>query len=314
MNKIFESYWGIDVSKNWLDIALDNQVFRINQDENAIEEFLNQHSVNECNTLVTLESTGGYEQLAVEHFSKRGFRVHVAHPMKVKSFARAKGRLAKTDIIDARLLRDYGRFVEFSEIRDLPCKIARELGVLGSRLGQLKEMHHQESCRLGVASEQFTRRSIGILLNVIKTEIKEIEKEMLEKINSAEELKSRYQLLQTMKGVGPTLALSLVSSVPELGMTNKKEIAALIGVAPITNQSGQRNGRAATRYGRNGVRKILYMGALAACRHNNKFKHFYMKLIQAGKPKKVAIVAVMRKMIVILNAMIMSKRAYMVDI
>jgi len=314
MSAIFENYWGVDISKFWLDIALDNQVFRVNQSEIAIEEFLSQHSINVCNTLVTLESTGGYEQLAVECFSKKGFKVHIAHPTKVKSFARAKGSLAKTDIIDARLLKEYGRFVDPSEIRDLPSKTARELNSLGARLAQLKEMHHQESCRLGTAREQFTKRSIDTLLNAIKAEIKEIEKEMLKSINSAEELKSKYNLLQTMNGVGPTLALTLVSSVPELGVVNKKEIAALIGVAPITNQSGQRIGRASTRYGRNGVRKILYMGALAACRHNKKFKEIYMKLIAAGKPKKVAIVAVMRKMLVILNAMIMKKTAFTVDI
>lgn len=310
MSMILESYWGIDVSKNWLDISTDNQITRIDQTEAAIEKFLSQNPIDETKTLITLESTGGYEQLAVDIFSKKGFRVHVAHPTKVKSFARAKGRLAKTDAIDAKLLSEYGRFIDSSEIRDLPSKMTRELNALGSRLEQLKEMHHQESCRQGIAAEQFTKRSISIILNVIKNEIKEVEKEMLEKIDSSVELKEKYNLLRTMKGVGPTLALALISSMPELGIANKKEIAALVGVAPITNQSGQRTAKAMTRYGRHGVRKILYMGALVACRYNDKFKFFYKKLIDAGKAKKVAIVAVMRKMIIILNAMIMSKKAF----
>ena len=113
-----------------------------------------------------------------------------------------------------------------------------------------------------------------------------------------------------MKGVGPVLALTLISALPELGIANKKEIAALVGVAPITKQSGQKNGKATTQYGRHGVRKILYMSALVASKHNIRFKYFYEKLIAAGKPKKVAIVAVMRKMVVILNAMIMSKKTF----
>lgn len=314
MSMIFENFWGIDVSKNWLDIATHKTVIRIDQTRESLENFLNQNSINETNTLITLESTGGYEQLAVDYFSEKGFTIHVAHPTKVKAFARAKGRLAKTDHIDAKLLCEYGRFIELSEIRDLPTKMTRELHALGSRLEQLKEMHHQESCRQGIASESLTKRSIKMMLKVIKNELKQIEAEMLEKIKTSPELKEKYDLLRTMKGVGPMLALALISCVPELGITNKKEIAALIGVAPITNQSGQKTGRAITRYGRHGVRKILYMGALVACKHNEKLKIFYKKLVDAGKPKKVAIVAVMRRMLVILNAMIMRKRPFMVDI
>lgn len=309
VSMIFENCWGVDVSKNWLDIAMGDKVTRIDQTEEAIELFLKE-SFKSKNTLIVLESTGGYERLAVDCFSKAGMTLHVAHPTKVKSFVRAKGRLAKTDAIDAVLLREYGYFIDPSEIRDLPGKIAQELHSLGSRLEQLKEMHHQESCRLGMVSEQISRQSINFMLDAIKNEIKNIEKEMLVKVNGSQELKEKYDLLRTMKGVGPTLALSLISSLPELGIANKKEIAALVGVAPITNQSGQKTGKAMTRYGRHGIRKILYMGALVACRHNEKFKFFYKKLIEAGKPKKVAIVAVMRKMIVVLNAMIMTKRAF----
>jgi len=307
---VFENYWGVDVSKNWLDIATGNRVMRINQTKEALEEFLVENAINEANTLVILESTGGYEQLAVDYFSEKGFTVHVAHPTKVKSFARAKGRLAKTDAIDAKLLGEYGRFIDISEIRNLPSKIARKLRSLGSRLEELKEMHHQESCRLGIVSESITKKSINSILNILKKEIALIENKALEVVKSSVELKEKYDLLRTMKGVGPTLSLTLICSLPELGVANKKEIAALVGVAPITNQSGQKAGKAMTRFGRHNVRRILYMGALVACRYNTKFKHFYHKLIEAGKPKKVAIVAVMRKMLVILNAMIMTKTAF----
>lgn len=310
MKTIFENYWGIDVSKKWLDIATGEHVVRIDQTDEAFEKFLNQADRNPQETLITLESTGGYERLAVDFFSKKGFKINVAHPTKVKSFAKAKGRLAKTDKIDAHILREYGRFIDVSEIRELPDKMTEELGFLNSRLEQLKGMHHQESCRLGITTEKLAKKSVCIILKALKNEIEKIEQEMLKKITLSKELKEKYDLLRTMKGVGPILALTLISGLPELGSANKKEVAALVGVAPITNQSGQKSGKAMTKYGRHGIRKILYMGALVASRHNNKFKYFYEKLIAAGKPKKVAIVAVMRKMVVILNAMIMSKKAF----
>jgi transposase len=309
MSISFENYWGVDVSKNWLDIACDKGVFRVEQTSEAIIAFINKNVEANQKILVTLESTGGYEQLAVDHISAAGLTVNVAHPSKAKSFARAKGRLAKTDAIDAKLLREYGRFIDTSKIRDLPTKIERELHMLGSRVEQLKEMHHQESCRLGLASD-YVKKSILSMLKMFKKEMQLIETKMLKIISTIPHLKENYDLLRTMKGVGPVIALTLISGLPELGKVNKKEIAALVGVAPITNQSGQKNGRATTRYGRHGVRKILYMGALVACRRNAKFKQFYDKLVAAGKPKKVALVAVMRKMIVVLNTMLSTRKAF----
>ena len=170
MNTVFENYLGIDVSKKWLDIATGTQVVRIDQTEDALEDFLKRADLKPMETLITLESTGGYERLAVGFFSKKGFKINVAHPTKVKSFAKAKGRLAKTDQIDANVLRDYGRFIDVSEIRELPGKITEELDFLNSRLEQLKEMHHQESCRLGIISEPITKKSINSILRILKKE------------------------------------------------------------------------------------------------------------------------------------------------
>lgn len=305
----FENYWGVDISKNWLDISINNQVTRLDQTKKAIRKFLASKG-DESTTLIVLESTGGYEQLAMDCFSEKGYTVHVAHPSRVKAFARAKGKLAKTDVIDAKLLGEYGRFIDISEIRPLPSKIERKLRSLNSRLEELKEMHHQETCRFGIVSEAIAKKSIISILRILKKEIDLIEKEALEIIKGLPELKEKYDLLRTMKGVGPVLSLTLICSLPELGRANKKEIAALVGVAPITNQSGQNTGKAMTRFGRHNVRRVLYMGALVACRYNEKFKYFYQKLIEAGKPKKVVIVAVMRKMLVILNAMVMKKTTF----
>lgn len=310
MNTAFEGYWGIDVSKAWLDIAVENKVIRIDQTTESIKKFIKEQSPGSKKILAILESTGGYEQRAATCLNENGITVHIAHPNKVKAYARAKGRLAKTDKIDAMLLKEYGSFINVEDIRDLPSKKQHQLELLGARLAQLKNFHHQESCRDGIASEKVVKESIKAILELLKKEIKEIQKNILTLIKADTELKNTYDLLCSMKGVGPTLAMILITDLPELGRANKKEIAALVGVAPITNQSGIKTGKAMTRYGRSSIRKVLYMGALTACRHNAKLKVFYEKLRASGKPAKVAIVAVMRKMIVILNSMIASKTAF----
>ena len=308
MNNSFNNYWGIDVSKNWLDIAIDNKVLRIEQTEKAINAFIKQHYQE--NILAVVESTGGYESMVVNRLDKSGITVHIAHPNKAKAFAQAKGRLAKTDKIDAKLLKEYGQFINEDKIRKLPGKNQIELQLLASRLEQLKNMHHQESCRLGIAHDTMIKKTITLILKSLDTQMIFVEKKIMDLINSDVNLKEKYTLLRSMKGVGSVLAMHLITDLPELGEANKKEIAALVGVAPMTNQSGQKTKKAMTRYGRNELRKKLYMGALVACRYNTKFKLFYEKLVAAGKPKKVALVAVMRRMIVILNAMMHSKKSF----
>lgn len=310
MTTCFESYWGIDVSKDWLDIAIENQVFQIARREETLLEFVKAHRMPEGSTLVVLESTGGYERLVVQCLALSGMVVHVAHPNKVVAYATAKGRLAKTDKIDAKILCQYGRFIEAHDIKELPSQSQQSLQLYGARLEQLKQMHHQESCRLGQCDFDGVRGSHELMMELLKKQIKEIEGTVMAIIESTPELKEKYLILRSMKGVGPVLAMTLLIDLPELGKANKKEIAALVGVAPITNQSGQRTGKAMTRYGRKEVRKVLYMAALTACRHNSKLKAFYERLVAAGKLKKVALVAVMRKMLVILNAMLHTKTSF----
>lgn len=310
MNTTYNHYWGIDVSKNWLDIAIANKVTRVEQNEKSIKAFVKANKVSTDNALVVVESTGGYEKLAIHCLSELGLRIHVAHPNRVCAYAKAKGRLAKTDQIDAILLSHYGTFIDASDIRSQPSKQQEELHHLGARLEQLKQMHHQESCRLGLVTTKAVKKSQEAVLRLIKKQINEIEQLILGIIKADPELIEKYDLLSSMKGVGQTLALALLIDLPELGCANKKEIAALVGVAPITYQSGQKERKAMTKQGRSGVRKILYMGALSACRYNPKLKVFYHRLLEAGKPKKVAIVAVMRKMLVILNALLQSKTCF----
>lgn len=301
---------GIDVSKNWLDISINQEVTRINQEKSKITSFIKNKLNDPAGSLCVLESTGGYEKLAANCFSDAGVQVHIAHPNRVRHFAIAKGCLAKTDKLDAKMIESYGQFIEQDEIRALPNQLQQELNDLNSRLAQLKDTHHQESCRLHLVTCKFIKKSHGDILKILAKEIVKVETRIKKIISENAELKQKFKLLKTMKGVGDVLALTLITALPELGKVSKKEIAALVGVAPITKQSGQKKGKAMTQKGRNAVRRVLYMGALVAAHHNPIFKPFYNSLIERGKPKKVALVAVMRKMIVVLNAMITKNMAF----
>jgi transposase len=309
-SKAYENYCGIDVSKEWLDFSLENNVFRVKQDKLQIKKFICKYLQAKASVLCVLESTGGYEHLVSGCLVETGISVHVAHPNKVVAFAKAKGRLAKTDRIDAKILAEYGEFIQGHELRSPSSKAQLVLQELSSRLAQLKMSRHQEGCRLGIVKTPKVRRSLEMMLKALDKQICELEEAILDAIKQDERLKKQFNILQSMKGVGKTLAMVILTDLPEVGTLNKKQIAALVGVAPITKQSGNWHGAATTKYGRATVRKVLYMAALVASRYNEKMRQFYDRLIANGKPKKVALVAVMRKMIVILNAMICNEACY----
>lgn len=302
--------WGVDVSKEWLDISIQSKVERIKQTQESIHQFIAKHYVEKAPTFVVLESTGGYEQLAVSCFSDAGLIVHVAHPNRIRHYAKAKGYAAKSDKLDAKIIENYGYFMDPASIRSLPTPLEHQLSAFYTRLSQLKESHQQEVCRLGRVTERQVIHSHQRLLKALEKQIQQIESQLHSLIASDASLKERYELLQTMKGVGPMLAMTLICELPELGRANKKEIAALVGVAPITKESGKFKGKSFTQNGRQSVRKTLYMGALTAARYDEKMKAFYERLLAKGKLKKVALVAVMRKMIVILNAMVQTNTAF----
>jgi len=310
MESKFKVVWGIDISKEWMDISIDGKVTRIDQREASINAFIKQHKKGNQKTLVVVESTGGYERLAVDSLSKATCVVHIAHPNKVRAYAKARGCFAKTDKLDAKLIEGYGKFIDPGIIHDVPSRLERRLNALSTRLSQLKESRHQETCRIGMASEAEIKVSHETVIETLDERIREIEGVLLKLIESQEALREKYALLQSMKGVGPVLAMTLVGQLPELGELNGKQIAALVGVAPMTNESGKKAGRATTQYGRQSVRKVLYMGALVATVHNPTLSVFYKRLVSKGKVKKVALVAVMRKMIVTLNAMVRSNTVY----
>ena len=304
----YEVVWGIDVSKDWIDISIDRKVTRVKQTTKEINAFIKDQAEKDKQALAVLESTGGYERLAVSCLVQSGFMVHVAHPNKVRDYAKARGYVAKTDKLDAMIIEGYGRFIDPADLHTLMSEKELKLSDFSARLTQLKVLHHQEACRLGMVLDKKInkkiKRSHEMLMKVIERQKEEIEAVLLELITSDEALNQKYKLLKSMKGVGPVLAMTLIADLPELGKLNKKEIAALVGVAPMTKESGKFRGKAMTQHGRESVRRVLYMAALVATQHNERFKIFYQKLLAKGKLKKVALVAVMRKMIVTLNAMV----------
>ncbi len=307
----YSHFYGIDVSKEWIDIATEKEVFKVKQTERDIRKFVGKYFKNaDRSTLCVLESTGGHEHLVSQQLVQAGITVHIAHPSKVVAFAKAKGRLAKTDKIDAKILKEYGQFIQPHEVRLPLTQKQLELQELSSRLAQLKITHHQESCRLSEVKTPIVKQSLKKMISSINQLIETTEKAILEIINNDGALREKMTLLQSMPGVGKVLSTVLITELPELDTLNKKQIAALVGVAPLTRQSGKWAGMSSTRYGRPAVRKILFMGALVASKHNKKLKQFYDRLVAAGKPKKVALVAVMRKMIVILNAMVCNSEHY----
>lgn len=296
---------GVDVAKEWIDIAVagDSRVKRIVNSEPAIDAWLSQIGAGAIG-LVAFEPTGGYER----HLRRCLHRAKVAskqvHPNEVVAYRRRRGIKAKTDRIDAKLLADFA--AEELARRELePVPQADEvLRELASRRRQLQAMLHAETCRCDVADSASVRESLQAVIATLERSLAAVDRAIAERIaNSANSETSRR--LQTFCGVGPAIAETLIADVPELGHLSGKKIAALCGLAPHTRESGNQRGHASTGHGRPGVRKVLFNGARSAIQHNPVMKAFYRRLVdQNHRLGKVALTAVMRKMLVILNAMI----------
>jgi transposase len=251
--------------------------------------------------LVLLEATGGLERPLVYALEAAGLPYRVANPRLIRDFARATGKLAKTDQIDAHVLVEYAQKIR-PEARTLADPERRVLRELVLRRQQLLDMKAQEENRLRTAPKPVAA-SIRAMIRVLDKEIAKLERQMDHFIDQHPMLIAETELLESVKGVGHVLSRTLCGLVPELGHTNHKEIAALIGLAPFNCDSGHFRGKRSCWGGRADVRRILYMAAIAAARYNPKFKAFYERLRLAGKPFKLAITATMRKLLVLLNAM-----------
>lgn len=301
--KNIKQYVGIDVAKGHLDIFIypDGLSQRIDNNANDIsllaKNVLAVHDI----ASITLESTGGYENVAMSILEQQ-WRVTRAHPNYVHNFSKALGKRAKTDQIDAKIIAQYGQFTE-AECRD-KITVDRVLHALVTRRDQLKELAHAEKCRLPKTSEILVNQSITAVIALLETQILALGVSIEEHIAASPESAHKKALICSFKGAGKATAASLLAYLPELGTLNKKQIAALVGVAPYNHDSGTKTGKRFIHGGRQNVRNALYMTALVAMRHNKIMKAFYDKLKAAGKPSKLALTAVIRKIIVILNTMI----------
>ena len=298
---------GIDVSKATLDIAASSDVaqFTVSNDSdgfNAIITGLRRHSV----ALVLMEATGGLEVAVACSLQAEGFEVAVVNPRQARDFARAMGYLAKTDRIDARVLTQMAEVINRHPerkrfIRALPDAERQALAAMVVRRRQLIAMLVAELNRLYPSHPQ-NKKSINTIIKALEDELVRLEKEMDSHIRN--HFKEIAERLSSIKGVGTMTVSALLAEIPELGTLSRREISALIGVAPVNRDSGTMRGRRTIFGGRAGVRSALYMAALVATRFNPVIKTFYVRLLAAGKAKKVALVACMRKLLTILNAML----------
>jgi transposase len=252
--------------------------------------------------LVVVEATGGYERLLAASLAGAGIPVAVVNPRQVRDFARATGQLAKTDTIDARILAEFAERVR-PPVRMLPSEAAELLTSLVVRRRQLIEMLSAERHRQKGAPRKL-RPGIADHVQWLRCRIDDVDQEIDREVRSSPVWRVQDDLLRSVPGVGPTLSRTLIAALPELGTLNRKEVAALAGVAPLNCDSGTIRGKRRIWGGRAQVRRVLYMGTLVATRHNPVIRAFYTRLRAAGKPPKVDLVACMRKLLTILNAIL----------
>lgn len=252
--------------------------------------------------LIVAEATGGYERALVAALATAGLPVVVANPRQVRDFAKATGQLAKTDRLDADILALFAERVRPTP-QPLPEPVLQQLDALVTRRRQLLDMLTAERNRLEHAAAPI-RRSVGEHIRWLERRIADVDRDLDHTIESSPVWRAKENLLRSVPGVGPVVSRTLLADVPELGRLNRKAIAALVGVAPLARDSGTLRGKRTVWGGRAPVRAALYMGALVATRRNPVLCVFYRRLLEAGKPKKVALVACMRKLLTILNAML----------
>lgn len=302
---------GIDVSKDRLDVAwqgLPRPAAAFDHTAEGIAT-LRDLLLRQAAGLVVMEATGGHERQAVAELSLAGLPVAVVNPRQVRDFARATGKLAKTDAIDAAVLARFAEAVR-PAVRPLPDEQAQALAELVARRRQLVGMRTAEGNRLAAARSKKVRQSVETLLEAIDEQLDEVDGELDTLIRACPAWLDKVNLLKGVPGIGDATARALVAELPELGACSRQEVAALVGVAPINRDSGTMRGRRTTWGGRATVRTALYMATLVATRHNPVIRAHYQKLVAAGKLKKVALVACMRKLLVILNAMLRDQKPW----
>lgn len=295
---------GIDVSKDKLDIARTGQS-TVTQCANSADGI--SSLVAELKalgpTLVVMEATGGYQSALLIALIDAGIPAVAVNPRQVRDFARALGRLQKTDTIDANVLLLFAERVR-PEARALADETTRKLEETLTRRRQLTEMLVAEKNRLSSAVTLRVKKDIEEHIKWLKKRLRDVDADLNGQVEASDLWNARVELLETLDGIGRVTSLTLLAVVPELGTLNRKQIAKLVGVAPINNDSGRRSGKRSIWGGRAEARAVLYMATLVATRHNEKIRALYTRLVARGKEKKVALVACMRTLLVTVNAML----------
>ena len=301
---------GIDVSKDRLDVAVrpSGEVFAVARDADGIDGLIARIAPL-CPTAVAVEATGGYETVVAASLAAAGLAVVVVNPAQVRGFARALGQRAKTDPIDARII---AHFVEATkpEIRPLPDHETRMLADLVARRRQIVQMIVAERQRQKRLPDKRLQKSIARLLAALQKELSSLETDIDDAVRGSPAWRDKEDLLASVPGIGKIIARTLLAELPELGALDRRKIAALVGLAPWTRQSGQWKGKSFIGGGRADVRAALFTGAMVAARYNPDLKLFRDKLVQAGKPKLVALVATARKLLTILNAIVRDQQPW----
>jgi transposase len=309
MKKASKLFVGIDVSKAGLDVAVYEQKegWRVSNDDVGIRGLVKTLKKLKPK-LIVLEPTGGFEMLLVAELSRAGLPVAVVNGKRVRDFAKATGRIAKTDKLDARVLAHFAAAIR-PEVRSLRNEEEEQLTALLIRRKQILDMLTVEKNRL-VTVRAKMRPDLEAHIHWLSNQLKELDQEIEELVKGSPLWKEKDTLLQSVPGVGPVTSATMLGMLPELGLLNRQEIAALVGVAPFNKDTGAKQGKRRIFGGRADVRSVLYMAALSAKKHNPFIRTFYQRLIQHGKEKKVALTACMRKLLVILNAMIRTNQPW----
>jgi len=308
-----EIYIGIDVSKDTLDVAVygDKQHLSFANDEAGIAKVISK--LRQLSPeLVVLEATGGFEVALAAELGVAKIPTAVVNPRQIRDFAKSVGMLAKTDILDARIIARFAATVQPTP-HPMPDIEAQELGAIIARRRQIISMITAEKNRLGTASKMVKPR-IRAHINWLEKELDDVNRNLRQKVKDSPIWQEKDRLMQSVPGVGPNLSITILAELPELGTLNRKQIAALVGVAPLNRDSGTLRGKRTIWGGRATVRAALYMAALSAKRYNPVIRRFYERLLAAGKAKKVALTACMHKLLTILNAMLKYHTCWKLDV
>jgi len=298
-----QAYVGVDVSKQRLEVALrpGGELFSVANDERAISQLVRRLRPLGCVRIV-VEATGGYETLLVGALYAAGLPVVVVNPRWVRDFARAIGQLAKTDAIDARVLALYAERAEL-KVRALPDAQTRELRALCTRRDDLVEMIGAERNRLEHAPKSLQREIRGHI-DYLRKRLKRLDHDLDQMVRGSELWRARSELLDTAPGMGPVGRVMVLARLPELGQLNRQEVGKLVGAAPFNRDSGSHRGQRMTGAGRAALRRVLFMCTLSAVRCDPRMRAHYQRLRERGKPVKVALIACLRKFVIILNSML----------